>query len=196
MAVVLTNTGIQFPSGLTQTLAAKSYTQQRYTSSSNIGATTVSFTGIPTDAKSIIIAASALSFSSGPNSPKVELWSGSTVLTGNYRAWQNVNFYGSGTTYSNGSPYSSTGYSNLFSLQTYSETPQFIIELKRVPTQAAIGYMYTYYVNTSGSSSGNQLIGTGQVNTTQGSYIGFDKVVVGNNFSYNIVTSDISVFYK
>lgn len=193
MATILTSTGVTFSDGFEQTRAAKSYTQQRYTSSSNIGATTISFTGIPTDAKSILVVSTALGFSSGPNAPKVELWSGTTLLTGTYRAFQNVSWSG-GSSYHSASSANSS-FSNLLYLNSYSEAYQFIIEIKRVPSQAAVDYMYTVNVNTGGTY-GNHNIGTGQISTTAGSYIGFDKIVVGNGSGYNIVTSDISIFYK
>lgn len=194
MSVILKDSGIQFPDGFLQSVAAKSYTQQRYTSSSNIGATTVSFTSIPTDSKSIIILASSLSFSSGPNTPKVEIWSGSTLNQGYYRSYQNLNYNYMGTvTYSNSNW--AAGYSNLLYLPSYSEAANFIIELNRVPSTSNVTYNYTFAVNTN-YSTGNQTIGHGTIYTSNGSYIGFDKVVVGNGSAYNIVTSDISVFYK
>lgn len=192
MPVVLTSTGIQFPDNITQTIASKTYTKQSWTSSTNSGSPTVTFTGIPQDAKNIVIAGS-MSFSSGPNTPKVELMTDSTVHQGYYTGgiYANLNYMGStsfGTLTRNGA------FSNLFTYTPYSETPSFIIELVRTNATSNAEYVYTFCVNTNTSPTGNHIIGTGQIGTN--STAGFNKVVVGNGSSYNLVTADINVFYK
>jgi hypothetical protein len=191
MPVVLTNTGIKFSNNFTQQLAAKGYTQQRYVNPLNVGATTISFTGIPTDSKNIIIAGQ-MGFSSGPNSPRVEIMTDSTLHYGYYTGANYTNYYTSGWNHSTLSR--ATSFSNLFLLPTYSETPNFVIELTRTNATSLVEYVYTYVVNTGTGINGNHIVGTGQIGT--GLTTGFNKVVIGNYSSNNLYGVDLNVYYK
>ena len=191
MTIKLTSSGIEFPDAITQYDAAKKYTQIRYVNTGNVGATSVSITNIPTEARTIVIA-SKLGFSSGPNTPIIELYNGSTIAQGYYYSYLNINYNYmgsiSGSRVSNANPFS-----NLITTPSYSEAPTSIVELTRTGGRSTVDYVFTYYVNTRSTSVGNHVIGNGVINTS--SMPGIDKILIRNGSSNNLYDVDINVYY-